>query len=141
MSLEREAVIPGQIVEEETSAAFKRRFMIRMIAVLTGGMLLDGYILGVIGPVTAVMKAENGHVDARYGPYRVGCAVRNPVGSPLGGWAGDKFGRKPLFMIDVGLFVLASAMQFYIDSVEVLFAVRLLMGVTILAWYGGFMIG
>ncbi len=91
------------------------------------------------------------------------------IGSPLGGWAGDKFGRKPLFMIDMGLFVVASAMQFFITSVEMLIAVRLLMGVaigaeysvgwplmsefaparlrgrlmgvTILAWYGGFMMG
>ncbi len=46
------------VVSEEAPAAFKRRFMRRMIAVLTGGMLLDGYILGVIGPVTDVMKAD-----------------------------------------------------------------------------------
>ena len=45
---------------EQTSAAFKRRFMWRMIAVLTGGMLLDGYILGIIGPVTGHMKTELG---------------------------------------------------------------------------------
>ena len=36
----------------ESSAAFKRRFMWRLLAVLIGGMLLDGYILGIIGPVT-----------------------------------------------------------------------------------------
>ena len=40
----------------ESSAAFKRRFMWRLLAVLIGGMLLDGYILGVIGPVTTPMK-------------------------------------------------------------------------------------
>jgi MFS transporter, putative metabolite transport protein len=32
----------------ESSAAFKRRFMWRLLAVLIGGMLLDGYILGII---------------------------------------------------------------------------------------------
>ncbi|MBB6223676.1 MFS transporter [Rhizobium leguminosarum] len=169
MSLEREAVISGPFAREETSAAFKRRFMIRMIAVLTGGMLLDGYILGVIGPVTAVMKAEMGMSTIDMGLIASAALFGILIGSPLGGWAGDKFGRKPLFMIDMGLFVLAAAMQFFIDSVEMLFAVRLLMGiaigaeysvgwplmsefaparlrgrlmgVTILAWYGGFMIG
>lgn len=45
---------------EASSLAFKRWFMCRMIAVLTGGMLLDGYILGIIGPVTAQMKADLG---------------------------------------------------------------------------------
>jgi putative MFS transporter len=72
-------------------------------------------------------------------------------------------------MIDMGLFVVASAMQFFVGSFEMLFVVRLLMGiaigaeysvgwpllsefaparlrgrlmgVTILAWYAGFMIG
>jgi putative MFS transporter len=34
--------------------------MWRLIAVLTGGMLLDGYILGIIGPVTDQMKADLG---------------------------------------------------------------------------------
>ena len=45
---------------DQTSAAFKRRFMWRLIAVLIGGMLLDGYILGIIGPVTGHMKADLG---------------------------------------------------------------------------------
>ena len=157
------------VPEDETSVAFKRRFMRRMIAVLTGGMLLDGYILGVIGPVTAVMKAEMGMSTAEMGLVTSAALFGILIGSPLGGWAGDKFGRKPLFMIDMALFVLASAMQFFIGSVAMLFAVRLLMGVaigaeysvgwplmsefaparlrgrlmgvTILAWYVGFMIG
>ena len=169
MSLQSEVAIPGIIAERETSAAFKRRFMIRMIAVLTGGMLLDGYILGVIGPVTAVMKAEMGMSTVDMGLIASAALFGILIGSPLGGWAGDKFGRKPLFMIDMGLFVIASAMQFFIDSVPMLFAVRLLMGiaigaeysvgwplmsefaparlrgrlmgVTILAWYVGFMVG
>ena len=44
----------------ESSAAFKRRFMWRLLAVLIGGMLLDGYILGIIGPVTGPMKEDLG---------------------------------------------------------------------------------
>jgi putative MFS transporter len=91
------------------------------------------------------------------------------IGSPLGGWAGDKWGRKPLFMIDMALFVVGSILQFFTGSFEMLLVVRLLMGIaigaeysvgwplmsefapkelrgrlmaaTVLAWYGGFMIG
>ena len=33
------------------SLAVKRRFLIRLVAVLCGGMFLDGYILGIIGTV------------------------------------------------------------------------------------------
>jgi hypothetical protein len=45
-------------VYETTSDAFKRRFMWRLIVVLIGGMLLDGYILGLIGPVTTTLAAD-----------------------------------------------------------------------------------
>ena len=90
------------------------------------------------------------------------------IGSPIGGWAADKWGRKPIFMFDIGLFAIASGMQFFVDSPALLIVVRLLMGIAIgteyavgwplmaefspthlrgrlmaamgIAWYGGFMI-
>ena len=125
-------------VPDEASAAFKRRFMTRLIAVLIGGMFLDGYILGIIGPVTGDMTQELG-----LSAFWVGLIAAAPlfgifIGAPLGGWATDKFGRKPLFLIDIGLFVVASAlqffagaMQFFADSAMQLFVIRLLMGVAI----------
>ncbi|APG89046.1 organic anion transporter family protein (plasmid) [Sinorhizobium americanum CCGM7] len=175
MLLEREAAVSGPAVGEETSAAFKRRFMMRMIAVLTGGMLLDGYILGIVGPVSGEMSADLGVSAFWEGLIAAGALFGILIGSPLGGWAADKWGRKPLFMLDMGLFVVSSVMQlfvgfmqFFIDSPMQLFVVRLLMGVaigaeysvgwplmsefaparlrgrlmglTIIAWYAGFMI-
>jgi len=153
----------------ESSAAFKRRFMWRLLAVLIGGMLLDGYILGVIGPVTTPMKEDLGMSTWELGLVASAALFGILIGSPLGGWAGDKWGRKPLFMIDMGLFVLGSVLQFFVGSFEMLLVVRLLMGVaigaeysvgwplmsefapaklrgrlmatTVLAWYAGFMIG
>ena len=41
----------------EPSSKFKRRFMVRLVAVFIGGMFLDGYILGIIGPVTVPTPA------------------------------------------------------------------------------------
>jgi putative MFS transporter len=122
----------------ETFAAFKRRFMARLIAVLLGGMFLDGYILGIIGPVSDTMAA-----DLSLSPLWVGLIAAGPLlgiflGSPLGGWATDKFGRKPMFIVDMGLFVVASALQFFagsaqffVDSAVQLFVIRLLMGIAI----------
>ncbi|MGW4336381.1 MFS transporter [Rhodococcus koreensis] len=114
-----------------TSAAFKRRFKWRLLAVLTGGMFLDGYILGIIGPVTGTMSADLGISTLWEGMIAAGALLGILFGSPLGGWAGDKFGRKPLFLADMGVFVLASAAQFFVDSAWQLFIVRLLMGVAI----------
>jgi putative MFS transporter len=143
--------------------------MWRLLAVLIGGMLLDGYILGVIGPVTTPMKEDLGMSTWELGLVASAALFGILIGSPLGGWAGDKWGRKPLFMIDMGLFVLGSVLQFFVGSFETLLVVRLLMGVaigaeysvgwplmsefapaklrgrlmatTVLAWYAGFMIG
>jgi putative MFS transporter len=121
-----------------TSAAFKRRFMRRLIAVLIGGMFLDGYILGIIGPVTTDMTTDLGLSTLWVGLIAAAPLFGIFIGSPLGGWATDKFGRKPMFLVDMGLFVIASglqffagASQFFVDSAVQLFVIRLLMGIAI----------
>lgn len=150
------------------STASKRRFLIRMVTVLIGGMVLDGYVLGIIGPVAGTM-AEDLQLTAFWeGLIAAAALVGILIGSPLGGIAADKWGRKPIFMFDIGLFAIASGMQFFIDSPVWLIVVRLLMGIAIgteyavgwplmaefspthlrgrlmaamgIAWYGGFMI-
>lgn len=174
-SLEQTAAVSVGAAREETSAAFKRRFMMRMIIVLTGGMFLDGYILGIVGPVSGKMTADLAISPFWEGLIAAGALFGILIGSPLGGWAGDKYGRKPLFMLDMALFLLSSLMQLgvgafqlFVDSPMQLFVVRLLMGIaigaeysvgwplmsefaparlrgrlmglTLIAWYAGFMI-
>lgn len=150
------------------SAASKRRFMIRMVTVLIGGMFLDGYILGIIGPVSGRMAEDLQLSLLSQGMIAAAALIGILIGSPLGGWAADKFGRKSIFMFDIALFAVASGMQFFIDSPLWLIVVRLLMGIAIgaeyavgwplmsefspthlrgrllgamqIAWYGGFML-
>lgn len=153
---------------DEAAVAFKRRFLIKLTAVLLGGMFLDGYILGIVGPVSAVLTEDLGISSLWEGLIASAALIGILVGSPIGGWAGDKFGRKPLFLADIILFTLASAVQFFVDGPAQLFWVRLamgiaigaeysvgwplmsefapakrrglLMGLTLVAWYTGFMI-
>ncbi|HKU30822.1 MAG TPA: MFS transporter [Arthrobacter sp.] len=150
------------------ATAFKRLFMWRMVFVLAGGMFLDGYILGIVGPVAGSLTADLGLSTVWEGLIAAGPLFGIFFGSPVGGWAADKFGRKPLFLMDMALFVIASGMQFFVDSPGLLFVVRLLMGVaigmeysvgwplmsefapanlrgrlmgvTLVAWYAGFMV-
>ncbi|WP_244163511.1 MFS transporter [Rhodococcus koreensis] len=141
--------------------------MIRMVTVLIGGMFLDGYILGIIGPVSATM-AEDLQISALWeGMIAAAALIGVLLGSPIGGWAADRWGRKPLFTFDIALFTVASGMQVFIDSPMWLLVVRVLMGIAIgieysvgwplmsefspthlrgrllgamqIAWYGGFM--
>ncbi len=150
------------------STVNKKRFLTRMVTVLIGGMILDGYVLGIVGPVAGRM-AEDLQLTALWqGLIAAAALIGILVGSPIGGWAADKWGRKPIFMFDIGVFAVASAMQFFIDSPVWLLVVRLLMGIAIgteyavgwplmaefspahlrgrlmaamgIAWYGGFMI-
>ena len=109
--------------------------MIRMVTVLIGGMFLDGYILGIIGPVSGRMAEDLQLIVVWQGLIAAAALIGILVGSPLGGWAADKWGRKPIFMFDIGLFAVASGMQFFIDSPVWLLVVRLLMGIAIGAEY------
>lgn len=174
-SLENTTAVSVETDEDRKSAAFKKRFMLRMIIVLTGGMFLDGYILGIVGPVSGKMTADLAISPFWEGLIAAGALFGILIGSPLGGWAGDRYGRKPLFMLDMALFLLSSvlqlfvgAFQLFVDSPMQLFVVRLLMGIaigaeysvgwplmsefaparlrgrlmglTLIAWYAGFMI-
>jgi MFS transporter, putative metabolite transport protein len=117
--------------DSTTTTTFKRRFLIRLTAVLIGGMFLDGYILGIIGTVISTISTELSFTPLWEGLIVASTLIGILVGSPIGGWLGDKFGRKPLFMIDMGIFVVGSALQFVIQEPWQLFAVRLLMGIAI----------
>lgn len=146
----------------------KQRFLARMVTVLIGGMFLDGYVIGIMGPISGRI-ARDLQLSPLWEGLIAGAALLGIlVGSPVGGWAADKLGRKPLFTFDVALFAVASAMQFFIDSPLLLLVVRLLMGIAIgieysvgwplmsefapakmrgrllgamgIAWYGGFLI-
>jgi putative MFS transporter len=113
----------------------KRRFLIRLAAVLVGGMFIDGYILGIIGTVIGQIGTDLEISPLYEGLIAASALLGIFIGSPLGGWAADKFGRKPMFMADMGLFVVGSALQFFVDSPLQLFLVRLLMGIAIGAEY------
>jgi putative MFS transporter len=113
------------------SAAFKRRFLIRLTAVMCGGMFLDGYILGIIGTVISRISTDLQFSALWEGLVAAASLLGILFGSPLGGWLGDRFGRKPLFMVDMALFCVGSVLQFYVDSASQLFCVRLLMGIAV----------
>ncbi|MCP1415528.1 MFS transporter [Paenarthrobacter sp. A20] len=148
-------------------AVNKKRFLIRMVTVLIGGMFLDGYVIGILGPISGQMATDLQLSPLHEGLIAGAVLLGILVGSPIGGWAADKWGRKPLFTFDIALFTVASMLQFFIDSPALLLIARLLMGIAIgieysvgwplmsefapaklrgrllgamgIAWYGGFM--
>ncbi|GAA4867167.1 MFS transporter [Saccharopolyspora cebuensis] len=128
-------VVNNAVESTARGSAARRRFLIRLTVVVSGGMFIDGYVLGIVGTVIGAISTE---LDMSvYGEGLVGASALIGIfaGGPLGGWLADKFGRKPMFTIDLGIFVVGSVLQFVVDSSWQLFAVRLLMGVAIGAEY------
>ncbi|MFI0820824.1 MFS transporter [Streptomyces sp. NPDC021098] len=126
---------PDAVATDEDSPVDKQRFMIKMTGLITGGMFIDGYILGIIGTVIAAATAEL-HMSLFWeGLTGASALVGIFVGGPLGGWLADKLGRKPLFTIDLAMFLVGSVLQLFVDSAWQLIAVRLLMGIAIGADY------
>lgn len=113
----------------------KRRFLIRLTAVVSGGMFLDGYILGIIGTVIGLIKTDLSMSVFAEGAIASAALIGIFIGGPLGGWLTDKLGRKLLFTCDLILFTAASFAQFFVHSVLLLFVIRLLMGIAIGADY------
>src|SRR5918998_4861110 len=83
------------------AAVNKRRFLFRMITVLIGGMFLDGYILGIIGPLSATIAEDLQLSSLMEGLIAAAALIGIFVGAPIGGWVTDKLGRKPVFMFDI----------------------------------------
>lgn len=113
----------------------KRRFLIKLSGLIAGGMFIDGFILGGIGLVMPAMTKDLGLSFAWQGLIGASALIGIFVGGPLGGYLADKFGRKPLFTIDLAIFLLGSASQFFVTEAWQLFAIRLVMGMAIGADY------
>ncbi|MFD1210598.1 MFS transporter [Arthrobacter sp. GCM10027362] len=113
----------------------KKRFLYKLTAVISGGMFIDGFILGGIGLVMPALTADLGLSLAWQGLIGASALIGIFFGGPIGGYLADKIGRKPMFVVDLAIFLVGSAAQFFVAEPWQLFAIRLLMGLAIGADY------
>lgn len=112
-----------------------RKFVTKLTAVISGGMFIDGFILGCIGIVMPGITNSLHLSSAWEGLIGASALIGILVGGPLGGWLADKVGRRPMFTVDLALFLLGSIAQFFVTEAWQLFVVRVFMGVAIGADY------
>ncbi len=112
-----------------------RKFLTKLTAVISGGMFIDGFILGCIGIVMPAITRDLHLSPVWQGLIGASALVGIFIGGPLGGWLADKVGRRPMFTIDLAIFLVGSAAQFFVAEAWQLFVVRLVMGIAIGADY------
>jgi len=113
----------------------KRRFLIKLSGVIAGGMFIDGFILGGIGLVMPALTADLNLSLTWQGLIGASALIGIFFGGPIGGYLADRIGRKPMFIVDLAIFLVGSAAQFFVAEPWQLFAIRLLMGMAIGADY------
>lgn len=113
----------------------KRRFLYRLSAIIAGGMFIDGFILGGIGLVMPALTADLELSFVWQGLIGASALIGIFFGGPIGGYMADKIGRKPMFIVDLAIFLVGSAAQFFVAEAWQLFVIRLVMGMAIGADY------
>ncbi|MBT2515692.1 MFS transporter [Arthrobacter sp. ISL-30] len=107
----------------------------KLSAVIAGGMFIDGFILGGIGLVMPALTADLDLSLTWQGLIGASALIGIFFGGPIGGYLADKIGRKPMFIVDLAIFLLGSAAQFFVADAWQLFVIRLVMGMAIGADY------
>lgn len=118
------------IVEDANFSSFHLKLTIYS----SGGPFLDGYILSIIA-IALTQITPQLHLDAMWSGL-VGASAL--IGIFIGGFFGyvtDKVGRQLMYTIDFILLIVASILQFWIQTGWELFIIRLILGISIGADY------
>jgi putative MFS transporter len=96
---------------------------------------LDGFDLGIIAVVLPLITTDLGLTPVWSGLIAASTLVGIFFGSPLVGLLADRVGRRTLFTIDIGTFVVLGLLQAVVTEPWQLLVVRLLLGVAVGAEY------
>jgi putative MFS transporter len=96
---------------------------------------LDGYDLGIISVALLSISRDLDISPVWAGVIGASSLMGIFVGSPLFGHVTDRFGRRRPFLINIVCFVILGVSQGFVQNVEQLFAIRLLLGMAIGAEY------
>lgn len=118
-----------QVVHLDDGSLTMRQLFIASTA--AGGLFLDGYNVlifsGALLGIVPYFHLKAGAVGLIGASVFAGMIIGTLVSGPLT----DKFGRKPVFVADMFLFIVAAGLCLFINSPIELFSLRLLAGVAI----------
>lgn len=92
----------------------------RVLAICTSAVLLDGLDNQILGFAMPALMAEWHLPRESFVPVVVGGLLIMSLGSGLGGWLGDRAGRRPALISAVGVFGLTTAASVLADNLPML---------------------
>ncbi|MFJ5158027.1 MFS transporter [Pantoea sp. NPDC088449] len=104
------------------------RFHLKITGLTFGAHLTDGYILGSVGFALTQMTPQMALTPFWQGMIGSSALLGLFLGSLILGWIADTAGRQKIFCFSFILITLASGMQFFVESAEQLFLLRMLIG-------------
>ncbi|PWR70717.1 MFS transporter [Methanospirillum stamsii] len=99
------------------------------------GILLDGFDLFVLSVALPLIIYYFGATPIQAGLIGAAATIGAIAGSVIGGHLTDKYGRKKIFLLDLGLFIIAAILCGMAWSIESLILFRFLLGIGVGADY------
>ncbi|MFD8034005.1 MFS transporter [Streptomyces sp. NPDC059717] len=109
----------------------RRRLHTKLKLATQIGEGIDGYIIGGIGMAMGALTTDLHLSTVMEGLVGASPLIGIFVGGPVFGRLADRFGRRPVFLADMLVFLVGSVLQFFVTDGLQLFVIRLLMGVAI----------
>ncbi|MDF3604767.1 MFS transporter [Paracoccus sp. DMF-8] len=100
-------------------------------AAVLGGAILDGYVLGIVGPALALAKSEMALSALSQGLIAASALIGVFIGGLIFGNLADRYGRRPVFSWNLISFFVLSLLQFFVQEVWQLVVLRLALGLAI----------
>jgi putative MFS transporter len=113
-----------------------RRFLWRMTAATGGGMFIDGFVFATFAAALAGRAVDQLHVSSLWESLiSSSVLIGTFFGGILLGYVTDRIGRKPMFTIDLSVFLCCSILLFFVTAAWQIFALGLVMGLAVGADY------
>lgn len=119
--------IPNTSVEDVPLNRFHKLLTIRS----AGGSFIDGYVLSIIGVCMLQMSTALSLNSFWQGMIAASALIGIFFGGFIGGALTDRFGRKRVFFVGPTLFLLCSLAQYWVESAEMLFVLRFMVGMAV----------
>ncbi|MFI9271071.1 MFS transporter [Kitasatospora sp. NPDC052896] len=118
-------------IDNAPYTAFHRRLALAC----SGGPLLDGYILSIVGVALIGMRPELGLSTAAVSLIGAAALIGMFVGGALFGVLTDRIGREVMYTADLVVMIVCSALSFWVDGVWTLALLRFVLGMAVAADY------